>query len=158
MGLTARGKAVPFKPKEFVGNEATLQMSEKTIETLLKKADKATLNAVLQHHGIAYHWRTLTDALGRALATDWTNASNLAGIPGSGGSGGKQPNTSSVSSSNNAAHQSLPAFPGEKAAAGLEPGSKQVESYVKVSDLCRQHGISQPTYSTEEQIRRPERL
>jgi len=125
MGLTARGKApAKFKPKAFLGDESTLQMSEKTIKTLLKKADEATLNAVLQYHGIAYHWQTLTDALGRALATDWTNASNLAGMPGSGGSGGKQPNSTSVSSSNAATRQSLPAFPGEKAAAGLEPSSK----------------------------------
>ena len=53
-----------------------------TTSLLAKK--ESTLNAVLQYHGIAYHWKTLTDALGRALATDWTNASNLAGIPGSG--------------------------------------------------------------------------
>jgi hypothetical protein len=120
MGLTARGKAVPFKPKEFVGNEATLQMSEKTIETLLKKADKATLNAVLQHHGIAYHWRTLTDALGRALATDWTNASNLAGMPGSGGSG-REVLPRDTGGAGVDSRRPLPAFPGEKAAAGLIP-------------------------------------
>jgi hypothetical protein len=90
-----------------------------TTSLLAKK--ESTLNAVLQYHGIACHWKTLTDALGCALATDWTNASNLAGMPGSGGSGGKQPNSTIVSSSNAAAQQSLPAFPGEKAAAGLIP-------------------------------------
>jgi hypothetical protein len=158
MGLTARGKApAKFKPKAFLGDESTLQMSEKTIKTLLKKADKATLNAVLQHHGIAYHWRTLTDALGRAFAAEWKDASDITGMPGSRGSDRavlpRDTGGAGVDS-----RRPLPAFPGEKAAAGLEPGSNQVESFVKVSDLCRQHGISQPTYSTEEQIRRPERL
>jgi hypothetical protein len=90
-----------------------------TTSLLAKK--EATLNAALQYHGIAYHWKTLTDALGRAFAAEWKNASNLAGMPSSGGSGGKQPNVARDSQNVTSARQSLPAFPGEKAAAGLIP-------------------------------------
>jgi hypothetical protein len=90
-----------------------------TTSLLAKK--EATLNAALQYHGIAYHWKTLTDALGRALATDWKNASDLAGIPSGGRSAAAKPTVTRDSQNDTSARQSLPAFPGEKAAAGLIP-------------------------------------
>ena len=121
---------------------------------MLKKADEATLNAVLQYHGIAYHWQTLTDALGRALATDWTNASNLAGMPGSGGSGAAKPTVTRGSQNDTSAQQSLPAFPGEKAAAGLEPGSKQTPAPRIESNgqMCFSFSLSRDTSSSLEAI------
>ena len=89
-----------------------------TTSLLAKK--ESTLNAVLQYHGIAYHWKTLTDALGRALATDWTNASNLAGMPGSGGSG-REVLPRDTGGTGVDSPRPLPEFPNEKAAAGLIP-------------------------------------
>jgi hypothetical protein len=91
---------------------------DETTSLLAKK--EATLNAVLQYHGIACHWKTLTDALGRAFAAEWKDASDIAGMPGSRGSGNevlpRDTGGAGVDS-----RRPLPAFPGEKAAAGLIP-------------------------------------
>jgi hypothetical protein len=91
---------------------------------LLKKAYEATLNAVLQYHGIAYHWKTLTDALGRALEADWRNASNLAGIVGSRRTERESSNdeSNSGSSTQKSGRLPLPEFPGETDALGLATG------------------------------------
>ncbi len=91
---------------------------------MLKKADETTINAVLQYHGIAYHWKTLTDALGRALAADWRNASNLAGIVGSRGTDRESSNDESNSSSSTqkSVRLPLPEFPGKTDALGRATG------------------------------------
>ena len=120
---------------------------------MLKKADESTLNAVLQHHGIAYHWRTLTDALGRAFAAEWEDASDITGMLGSGGSGNevlpRDTGGTGVDS-----RRPLPAFPGEKAAAGLEPGSKQTPAPRIESNgqMCFSFSLSRDTSSSLEAI------
>ena len=89
-----------------------------TTSLLAKK--ESTLNAVLQYHGIAYHWRTLTDALGRAFAAEWKDASDITGMPGSRGSG-REVLPRDTGGAGVDSRRPLPAFPGEKAAAGLIP-------------------------------------
>lgn len=89
-----------------------------TTSLLAKK--EFTLNAVLQYHGIAYHWKTLTDALGRAFAAEWKDASDIEGMPGSRG-GGTEVLPRDTGGTGVDSRRPLPAFPGEKAAAGLIP-------------------------------------
>ncbi len=79
LGLTSRGNVGKLKPKQFIGDEHILGMQPATKERLLKLADEGTLNAVVQVHGIAQHWQELTDALGRALATNWRRAAAVLG-------------------------------------------------------------------------------
>jgi hypothetical protein len=65
--------------------DETLAASEATTNALRKKGDDSSLNAVVQSHGIAHHWKTLTDALGRALVNNWAAANKrVAGLPGVG--------------------------------------------------------------------------
>ena len=89
---------------------------------LQAKGDDATLNSVVQHHGIAYDWHTLTDALGRALIANWSTASRAAGMPGVGTQvrGGTQSGRPVDSGRAGEVQRRLPAFPGEREAAGLD--------------------------------------
>jgi hypothetical protein len=119
MGLTPRGeKASKFSSKSFVGDEQQLEMSEATRKALQKRGDDATLNRVVQALGIAYDWRTLTDALGRALATNFPAARRVAENAGS----ARPVPADGAGSGNEGGIGSLPAFIGEREAAdGVTP-------------------------------------
>ena len=122
-----------------------------TTSLLAKK--ESTLNAVLQYHGIAYHWKTLTDALGRAFAAEWKDASDITGMPGSRG-GGREVLPRDTGGTGVDSRSPLPAFPGEKAAAGLEPGSKQTPAPRIESNgqMCFSFSLSRDTSSSLEAI------
>ena len=127
MGLTPRGKKNRFHQRAMVGDEQVLSMSDDTKKALQKKGDTATINAVVQDLGIAYDWRTLTDALARALTSNWSKAKNLAKVPGErvgirqSVEGGRSVNTGSTSS--------LPAFPGEIEAASQQAPAQDTFSF-----------------------------
>lgn len=124
LGLTPRGKAERFKPKPFVGDEHVLEMQPATRKALLSKGDNATLNAVVRALGIAYDWRTLTDALARALAANWAEARRSATVPGSRPAkpGSIQTGRPGDSTSNRPVSGRLPAFPGEELTAPPSQG------------------------------------
>ncbi len=87
IGLTPRLKGEgAFSPKAFAGDEQTLRMTDATRKQLQTKAPDATLNAVVQAHGLADDWHELTDGLGRALAGNWRRASEVLAGGTAGGS------------------------------------------------------------------------
>jgi len=131
MGLTPRGEMDARKQRAFVGDEHIMAMSDATKKSLQAKGDDATLNAVVQQHGIAYDWHTLTDALGRALNANWSTASRAAGMPGVGTQvrGGTQSGRPVDYGRAGEVPRRLPAFPGEREAAGLDrpaPGETRI--------------------------------
>ena len=82
------------------------------------------LPTIFRNIGIAYDWHTLTDALGRALIANWRDASRAAGLPGGGTAfrGGIENagRSGAIGTVQGEVRGRLPAFPGEREAAGLD--------------------------------------
>jgi hypothetical protein len=126
LGLTPRlaGKT-NFAPKTFAGDEDTLAMSDRTRKRLQSKGNDERLNAVVETLGIAYDWNTLTDALGRSLATNWRRAgAMLEGRTNCRGEGQEHSSQRTLAGSNK---RSLPAFRGEIRVTGYSPCLSQMQ-------------------------------
>ena len=78
------------------------------------------LPTIFRNIGIAYDWHTLTDALGRALIANCSTASRAAGMPGSGATFRAGIEKPGMAGEAGQVPGRLPAFPGEREAAGLD--------------------------------------
>ncbi len=124
LGLTPRvAGATRFSPKQFAGDEDHLAMTEATRTRLRSKGDDALINTVVQNLGIAYDWRSLTDALARCLASNWHRARTMSEDRANRGDAGSQDATQSTLAGPDG--RSLPAFRGEIEAAANAAGMNQ---------------------------------